>query len=174
MKFLNKKSNILIANNILSNQDYSFNPDYYVYTDGACKHNGKNYSRAGIGIYFGLNNDRNVSIKLEGSHTNNTAELLAIIHTYPLIENDIIQEKKIVIVSDSIYALRCVSTFGEKCYKKNWNVSIPNKNLVQEIYELYKDKSNIKFMHIYAHTNKQDEHSYGNQQADNLANKKLF
>ena len=77
MKFLNKKSNILIANNILSNQDYSFNPDYYVYTDGACKHNGKNYSRAGIGIYFGLNNDRNVSIKLEGSHTNNTAELLA-------------------------------------------------------------------------------------------------
>ena len=174
MKFLNKKSNILIANNILSNQDYSFNPDYYVYTDGACKHNGKNYSRAGIGIYFGLNNDRNVSIKLEGSHTNNTAELLAIIHTYPLIENDIIQEKKIVIVSDSIYALRCVSTFGEKCYKKNWNVSIPNKNLVQEIYELYKDKSNIKFMHIHAHTNKQDEHSYGNQQADNLANKKLL
>jgi hypothetical protein len=39
---------------------------------------------------------------------------------------------------------------------------------------LYKDKSNIKFMHIYAHTNKQDEHSYGNQQADNLANKKLL
>ena len=31
-----------------------FNPDYYVYTDGACVNNGKKNAKAGIGIYFSL------------------------------------------------------------------------------------------------------------------------
>ena len=36
-------------------------PKKYVYTDGACIHNGKKYAKAGIGIFFGLGDKRNVS-----------------------------------------------------------------------------------------------------------------
>lgn len=145
-------------------------PDYYVYTDGACSNNGKDSASAGIGIFFGIDDKRNISKKIEGKQTNNTAELSAIIETYNIIENDIINNKKITIVSDSEYAIRCVSSYGEKCYKKNWNVDIPNKELVKKAYEIYKNKPNIKFQHIKAHTNNNDIHSIGNENADKLAN----
>ena len=147
-----------------------FNPDYYVYTDGACSNNGKDNALAGIGIFFGINDNRNISKKIEGKQTNNAAELSAIIETYHIIENDILNGKKIAIVSDSEYVIKCVSSYGEKCYKKCWNVDIPNKDLVKIAYEMYKDKLNIQFIHIKAHTNNTDIHSFGNDNADKLAN----
>jgi len=145
------------------------NPDYYVYTDGACYNNGKENAKAGIGIFFGVDDKRNVSKSIEGKQTNNTAELTAIIETFNIIKNDIKNNKKIIIFSDSIYAIRCVTSYGEKCYKKNWNVDIPNKELVRIAYELYKDKLNIQFVYIKAHTHKTDIHSFGNDNADRLA-----
>ena len=165
-------NNIQNHNIIVNSKDDNivFNPDYYVYTDGACSNNGKDNALAGIGIFFGINDNRNISKKIEGKQTNNTAELSAIIETYYIIENDIINGKKIAIVSDSEYAIKCVSSYGEKCYKKCWNVDIPNKDLVKIAYEMYKDKLNIQFIHIKAHTNNTDIHSFGNDNADKLAN----
>jgi len=148
----------------------NFNPDYYVYTDGACSNNGKVNASAGLGIFFGINDARNVSKKIEGKQTNNIAELSAIIETYYIIEKDIVNGKKIAIVSDSEYAIKCVSSYGEKCYKKKWSVDIPNKELVKLAYEMYKDRQNIQFIHIKAHTNNTDIHSVGNDNADKLAN----
>lgn len=148
-----------------------FIPEYYVYTDGACSNNGKSNALAGIGIFFGTNDIRNVSKQIEGKQTNNIAELTAIIETYSIIENDIINGKKIAIVSDSEYAIKCVSSYGEKCFKNGWNVvEIPNKELLKNAYEIYKDKLNVKFIHIKAHTNNTDIHSLGNDHADKLAN----
>ena len=37
------------------------NEPIYVYTDGACINNGKPNARAGIGVYFGENDSRNIS-----------------------------------------------------------------------------------------------------------------
>lgn len=114
----NKKKTKPEFNTIISkHKDTIFNPDYYVYTDGACSNNGKDNASAGIGIFFGINDKRNLSKKIDGKQTNNTAELSAIIEAYYIIENDIMNGKKIAIVSDSEYALRCVS-YGEKCEKK--------------------------------------------------------
>jgi ribonuclease HI len=151
-------------------QTINFVPDYYVYTDGACSNNGKINATAGIGIYFGPNDYRNLSEKIIGKQTNNIAELSAIIKTYSIIENDIINNKKIVIVSDSKYAIRCVTSYGEKCNTKKWVGDIPNKELVKYAYELFKNKENIKFLYIKAHTNNTDIHSIGNYHADKLAN----
>lgn len=165
-------NNIQNHNIIVNSKDDNivFNPDYYVYTDGACSNNGKDNALAGIGIFFGINDNRNISKKIEGKQTNNAAELSAIIETYHIIENDILNGKKIAIVSDSEYVIKCVSSYGEKCYKKCWNVDIPNKDLVKIAYEMYKDKLNIQFIHIKAHTNNTDIHSFGNDNADKLAN----
>ena len=176
------KNNIQNQNNIISffnTTHYSqidnsiFNPDYYVYTDGVCSNNGKTNALAGIGIFFDVNDNRNISKRIEGKQTNNTAELSAIIETYYIIENDINIGKKISIVSDSEYAIKCITSYGEKCYKKDWNVDIPNKVMVKTAYEMYKDKLNINFIHIKAHTNNTDIHSFGNYNADKLANQAI-
>jgi ribonuclease HI len=147
-----------------------FIPNYYVYTDGACSNNGKSNASAGIGIFFDTNDSRNLSQKIEGKQTNNAAELTAIIKTYPIIEADVRSGKKIVIMTDSEYAIKCISTYGEKCYNQNWKKDIPNKELVKLAYESYKDWPNIRFIHIRAHTEKTDIHSIGNDGADKLAN----
>lgn len=146
--------------------------DYYVYTDGACVHNGKPNASAGYGIYFGENDSRNVSARVApGSvQTNNVAELTAILHTYPIIESDIRAGKHIMIVSDSVYALRCVGDYGKRCHCQGWAKDIPNKELVKETYEKYVGRENVKFMYIAAHTNHTDVHSIGNSHADMLAN----
>ena len=147
----------------------TFEPDYYVYTDGACSNNGKATASAGIGIYFDKDDKRNVSQKVVGKQTNNVAELSAIIQTYGIIEADIISGKKIAIVTDSEYAIKCVTTYGLKCHNKNWLVDIPNKELVKLAYDMYKNKANITFIHIRAHTKNTDIHSLGNACADKLA-----
>jgi ribonuclease HI len=155
------------------NNNVGFTPDYYVYTDGGCSNNGKPYSRAGIGIFFGEDDTRNLSKRIDGKQTNNTAELSAIIETYKIIENDIMSGKKVGIFTDSEYVMKCISTYGEKCYKKNWTEDIPNKELVRTVYEMYKNKPTVKIFHIRAHTGKTDTHSIGNHNADRLANESI-
>jgi ribonuclease HI len=149
-----------------------YNIEYFVYTDGACANNGAANAIAGIGIYFGENNPKNVSKKVIGKQTNNIAELQAIIDVFDIIKDDI-DSKKICIVSDSKYALSCVTGYGERQSLNNWQKNIPNKELVKYGYELYKNQKNIYFMHIKAHTENNDIHSKGNNDADKLANKAI-
>lgn len=149
------------------------NPEYYVYTDGACSRNGRSNAEAGIGIYFGENDARNVSRRVVGKQSNNTAELTAIRDTYPILEADIRAGSTICIVSDSIYAIRCATSYGEKCAKEGWKKEIPNKELVKELYELFLGKTNVRFQHVLAHTNQTDIHSLGNHGADKLANQAI-
>lgn len=147
-----------------------FVPAYYVYTDGACSNNGRENAMAGIGVFFGIDDPRNVSQRISGKQTNNTAELTAIEQVYSILESDILSGIPICIVSDSEYAIRCVTTYGEKCALNQWKKVIPNMELVRRIYELYHGKSNVRFLHVDAHTGKTDVHSIGNDHADALAN----
>ena len=168
-----KKTNTLhkyFTNSPESKQKCEFVSDYFVYTDGSCINNGKNNAKAGIGIYFGENDTRNVSERITGKQTNNTAELSAIIKVYYQIETDIKNGKNITIVSDSIYAINCITTYGKTCSMKGWKDDIPNKELVKKGYEIYNNYDNVKFKHIKAHTCKTDNHSLGNEKADKLAN----
>ena len=141
-----------------------FTPDYYVYTDGSCIHNGKPNAKAGIGIFFGVDDPRNVSKRIEGKQTNNRAELTAIIEAYYIIEEDIKQGRSILIMSDSLYSIRSLSSYGE---------DIPNIDLVTLAQQLYHNKPNVKFLHVKAHTGYKDIHSVGNDGADRLANQSI-
>jgi len=155
---------------IKNNNEDTKDIQYYVYIGGVCKDNGKIEAIAGIGIYFGEKDKRNISKKISGKNTNNIAELMAFIETYKIIKDDFDKDIKIGIVSDSEYAIKCITSFGEKCEIELWKKNIPNKNLVRHAYELYKGKKNIKILQIKAHTNNNDIHSFGNKQADILAN----
>jgi hypothetical protein len=52
-------------------------------------------------------------------------------------------------------------------------MDIPNKELVKMVYEIYKENPNIQFIHVKAHTNNNDIHSIGNENADKLANQAI-
>jgi ribonuclease HI len=145
---------------------------YYIYTDGACSNNGKEGAKAGIGIYFGENDARNVSRRVDGKQTNNIAELLAIISVYDIIKEDLEQGESFTIVSDSVYAIRCATDYGEKHSKNGFTKNIPNKELVKRIYKLYNNIC-VNFKFCKAHTNNMDIHSIGNRQADLLATQSL-
>lgn len=56
-----------------------------VYTDGSCKRNGKADSVAGIGVFFGEDDPRNVSERIAGNQTNQRAELHVSTPFYPCI-----------------------------------------------------------------------------------------
>ena len=144
-------------------------PDYYIYTDGACSNNGNEKAIAGIGIYFGINDPRNVSKKIEGKLTNNVAELTSILEACKIIETDLENEKTITIVSDSKYSILCATTYGKKNALQNWKKDIPNKDLVKKLFEFVSTYPNLQFQYIQAHTNKEDIHSIGNHHADLLA-----
>lgn len=145
----------------------------YVYTDGSCANNGKENAIAGMGVYFGEEDPRNISKRVTGKQSNNTAELGAFLEVYEVLKDHIDSGKDLTIFSDSIYAIRCVGEYGKKCENKIWNVDIPNKELVKKTYDIFKDKSNVKFEYIKAHTGKSDEHSVGNDNADRLANEAI-
>lgn len=156
--------------NILEDKFDDLEVDYFIYTDGSCYNNGLQNSVAGIGIFFEIDDKRNVSKLLTTeNNTNNSAELTAIIEAYLMVETDLKNEKKICIVTDSEYSIKCANGYGEKCAKTGWNKNIPNKELVMKLYNIYKTNDNLKLKHIKAHTSKKDIHSTGNANADKLA-----
>ena len=138
-----------------------------IYTDGACKNNGYENAKAGIGVFFADNDPRNVSIEVDKSfkQTNNVAELLAIIKAITIIENE---TDKYYIYTDSEYAIKCAKCFTKWLETKDKS-KIKNFELVEKLNNLL-SKGNIKLKFVKAHTGLTDEHSYGNEQADKLAN----
>jgi len=144
--------------------------DIFIYTDGSCFNNGKDNSVAGIGIFIDSEDKQNVSKYLNDNykHTNNSAELTAIIEAYKIFENEI-ESKKICIFTDSEYSIKCATFYGNKCDKAQWKKDIPNKKLVKQLYEIYKTNKNLQLKSVKAHTNLTDKHSLGNQMADKLA-----
>lgn len=151
----------------------SFDYDICVYTDGGCINNGSDKAVAGIGIYFNDNDTRNVSERLEGKQTNNTAEMIAIIRAYDILENEINEGKKILFCTDSIYAKRCCTTYGKKIAEQNFPPQTLNLRYIRNAYNKFNGKDNIMFLHVRSHTNKQDKHSIGNSKADELASKSM-
>jgi len=151
----------------------------HVYTDGSCHGNGTRYAIAGIGIYFGENDLRNKCARVIGEkQTNNIAELEAISQTLDIILNDIniLPNTQIIIHTDSIYAIRCVTTYGTKVLQKKNCTNIPNIDLIKKTIKQVQLFSNrkLKFQHIKAHTNLNDIHSKGNAAADALANQAVI
>ena len=65
------------------------NDEIIVFTDGACSNNGKPTAKAGIGVYFKENDKRNVSKRIKGKQSNNTAELSAVIEVFTVLKNEI-------------------------------------------------------------------------------------
>jgi len=146
-------------------------PKKYVYTDGACIHNGKKNAKAGIGIFFGLGDKRNVSERITGKQTNNAAELEAILRVFQILDTEIKKGEEYVIMTDSEYSIKCMGSYGYKLALKHWKSDkpIPNFEKVKAGFTLFQTHPNVTLQHVRAHTGKKDAHSLGNEWADKLA-----
>ena len=80
----------------------------------------KKNARAGIGVYFGKGDIRNVSRRIEGKQTNNRAELLAIIKALEILEKEAEKGTRINIYTDSKYSILCCTTYGRRMEGQGW------------------------------------------------------
>ncbi|AEO64782.1 822debb2-4017-4d09-98ef-c3911b9844ea [Thermothielavioides terrestris] len=107
-----------------------------VYTDGSSLGNGRNGATAGVGVYFGESDPRNISERLQGEpQTNQRAELTAILRALETV--DLSQDMEIR--TDSKYSIQCVTEWYINWEKNGWKTSTgPVKN--QDLVQLIRDR----------------------------------
>jgi ribonuclease HI len=115
-----------------------------IYTDGSSLANGQAGAVGGVGVYFGPGDRRNISEHLAGSkQTNQRAELTAILRALEVAPKD----RKIVILSDSNYAIKCSNEWFIKWRANNWlnaaRKPVENKDLIQKIIENLEERQRI-------------------------------
>ena len=166
LKIENKKLQNNKTNNII------------VYTDGACSNNGSLNALGGIGVYFSERNYKkydNISKKLDiKKSTNNIAELIAILEALKMIKLNNYNNEKIELYTDSHYCLKTLQTWYQKWIEEKTIDKRQNIDIIKNLYDNYYTKMNVELIYIKAHTNKKDEHSIGNFNADKLATKSIY
>lgn len=135
------------------------------FCDGACENNGKDNAKAGVGVYFGEKDERNVSERLRGSpQTNNRAELTALLRCL-----QVCTANSMLILTDSIYVFDIFKKNGYINWwkKNNWKTRggtpVLNQDLIIAIESVIGVR-NIVMGHIEAHVGHK-----GNEEADKLA-----
>ncbi|KAF9572475.1 hypothetical protein EC968_009861 [Mortierella alpina] len=139
-----------------------------IYTDGSSLGNGKMGSQAGLGVFFGVNDPRNVSERLGGEpQTNQRAELMAVYRALQVCGSD---TAPVEIRTDSMYTVNIVTKWAEGWIKNNWRRSdgekVMNRDIIEPLIAKIKSRPGpIKWVHVKAHVG-----TFGNEMADKLAN----
>ncbi|KAF8347075.1 ribonuclease H-like domain-containing protein [Amanita rubescens] len=142
-----------------------------VYCDGSCKGNGQDGSVAGIGVWWGHNDRKNLSERCPGDQTNNRAELIAIAR---VLETAEIKGIPLVIKTDSQYCIKCFKNWLKGWERNNFKTSkgdpVKNRDLIRYVQALidYRGKcgQKIRLRHVRGHVG-----IAGNEGADALANR---
>ena len=151
-----------------------------VFTDGSTLNNQEKGNRkGGVGVFFGDDDPRNLSISLEETDdnkvTNQVAELLACVKAIEKIKD---KGKKIIIYTDSMYIVNMMKIWAINWEKNDWKKSdgkpVLNIDLVKTLYN-YNNSYNVEFRHVRSHTKEPSKDDpnyklwYGNMNADRLA-----
>ena len=130
--------------------------------------------KCGYGIYFPNKELRNISRPFNfGRKTNQRAELFAIYVALLQIKANINYEH-VTIYTDSEYSIKSITEWIVKWEKNNWKTSkglaVENTDIIIPINNLLKNqRDKIMFLHVKAHTGKQDPISISNSIVDELA-----
>ncbi|CAG8160583.1 unnamed protein product [Penicillium salamii] len=140
-----------------------------IYTDGSSLRNGTPLASAGVGVYFGPGDSRNVSEPLKGSRqTNQRAELTAILRAIDIAP----RHRHVTIVTDSRYAIDCVTVWFVNWRRNNWmtrdNKPVENKDLVESILVKIEERNDLKVRTVFEWV-KGHNKDHGNEEADKLA-----
>ena len=164
--------------------------DICIFTDGSTFNNqskDKSKTRAGVGVFFGDGDKRNISFSLNkkknGKYiykkTNQVAEILAIIMAIEtIIKTELLKKRKITIYTDSMYCVNSITKWGKNWEKNNWKKSngktVENLDIMKKMYYLANNLK-IRMVHVRAHKKEPKKNDpsyftwYGNMMADKLA-----
>ena len=137
-----------------------------VYTDGACENNQclqSNKRRAGVGVWYGTDDERNISEPLEGiRQTNNRAEMVAVIRVLEKNPKDI----KVQVWTDSeIISKKTVKLKGKWGASKNHLRSLKNGDLWLKMADQMEERvATTEVYHCFGHCDIR-----GNEMGDKLA-----
>ncbi|KAF9072783.1 ribonuclease H-like domain-containing protein, partial [Rhodocollybia butyracea] len=141
-----------------------------VYSDGACKGNGKVGSIAGIGVWWGNNDPRNLAERCPGDQTNNRAELIAICR---VLETTPYRKGPLTIKTDSKYCIQCFNDWLPRWQQNGWRRAdgkpVLNAPLIRYIAALLDARFRIG-QKVFLEYIKGHAGFEGNEGADGLAN----
>ena len=124
-----------------------------VYIDGSCINNGQHDARAGIGVYWGPDDDRNLSIPLEGSQTSNRAELNAALWAIRQARKH--DYHSITLRTDSEYLVNSTTKWIDRWRENGWKaqngLGIKNKSDIFALVNALKT-IDVKFEKILGHS----------------------
>ncbi|KAF5341067.1 hypothetical protein D9611_005971 [Ephemerocybe angulata] len=146
---------------------FSPSPDYTaieeeIYTDGSCKTDGEQTVRAGSGIWFGDDDERNMAFRIPQSlpQTNNIAEGAAILAAVQAMRDDI----PVIICSDSQVTLTVIGKSALKAEDTDW-LETKNREVIEPIIAKLRLRKGLTIMEkVKAHVG-----IHGNEMADRLA-----
>lgn len=140
-----------------------------IYTDGSSLRNGAAGARAGVGVYFGPGDSKNLSEALSGTRqTNQRAELTAILRALEIAP----RHRDITIYTDSRYSIDCVTNWFKNWKRNGWLTAnrkpVENRDLVQEVRAKMEEREGLGrgtyFVWVKGHSGDR-----GNVEADRLA-----
>ncbi len=143
--------------------------DLHIYCDGSALSNGQPGARAGFGVYFGPNDTRNVSRRVDPElyprQTNQIAELLAAIAALEICL-EIKHDGLVTLLTDSTYTIDAATTWRRAWKRKNWNVNLVNLHTLRRLSDLVDEVgiARVTFAYVPAHSGIE-----GNEEADKLA-----
>ncbi|GAP90091.1 putative RNase H domain protein [Rosellinia necatrix] len=166
----NKKAKKTKASNEPRGDILEDEPDVLrIFTDGSSLANGRAGATAGVGVFFGEDDERNVSERLTGeTQTNQRAELTAVARALELSKDD----PKIRIITDSKYAISCSTQWYKAWMGNDWKkpngAEVLNQDLIRQIRALIDERDEADFATLFQWV-KGHSSSPGNIAADKLA-----
>lgn len=161
----------------------------HIFTDGACRNNGKPNASAAWGILIVTDGSYSVVDQDSGdiprceAQTNQRAELRALLRGLEVAESYIMgnpEVSEICIWSDSQYAIKCTSEWGPTWKKNNWTKrggDIQHLDLIQRMVDLYiRFYSKLRLKWLEGHKGGEQQHAFPwcfNHRVDALANSAL-
>ncbi|KAJ6601449.1 ribonuclease H-like protein [Mycena vulgaris] len=141
-----------------------------VYSDGAAKGNGQKGAVAGVGVWWGRDDPRNLAERCPGAQTNNRAELIAILR---ILETTPQSKRPLLIKTDSQYSKKCFGEWIHGWIKRNWRTAtgeaVKNAPLIKYIHAHLDARARrgqrMRLQYVKAHNGEE-----GNEGADAQAN----
>ena len=148
----------------------------YVFTDGAAKSNGRSSCVASYGVFAPDLNVSKYNGKVLRDPSNQRGELMGVQRALEiLMENDV---HDAVIVTDSLYAIKCLTTWSSNWKRNGWKTAkgdpVKHSDLIQSSLEILQSNPAIRLQHIRSHQPRpveaQERYLWqGNRTADELA-----